>query len=161
PLSQASDIVPEVPHTDRAQIASIDGGKMDGFATLAGCTQQTGYACYSQFQPDQIPAVAQLARTFVISDRTFESSAMPSWGSRLDLVAATLDGFTGDNPAPSTTGHPLGPGWGCDSYRDALWHSLSGKIWVPSCIPTKTGVGPYRSSPVPWVPTIMDRLSSG
>ena len=161
PLATASDIVPDVRHTDHGQTAAIDGGKMDGFSTITGCTQPTGYACYSQFQPAQIPAVAALARRFVISDRTFESSAMPSWGSHLDLVAATLDGFTGDNPVTSTTGHPLGPGWGCDSFRDALWRSGSGKIWVPSCIPTRAGLGPYRSTPVKWVPTIMDRLSHG
>jgi phospholipase C len=161
PLTQASDIVPDVSHTDHGQTAAIDGGKMDGFSTITGCTQDTGYACYSQFRPAQIPAVAALARRFVIADRTFESSAMPSWGSHLDLVAATLDGFTGDNPVPSTTGHPLGPGWGCDSFRDALWRSGAGKIWVPSCVPTRAGLGPYRSSPVKWVPTIMDRLAGG
>ena len=161
PLATASDIVPAVSHTDHGQTAAIDGGRMDGFSTITGCTQPTGYACYSQFQPAQIPAVAALARRFVIADRTFESSAMPSWGSHLDLVAATLDGFTGDNPVASTTGHPLGPGWGCDSFRDALWRSASGKILVPSCIPTRAGLGPYRSTPVKWVPTIMDRLSHG
>ena len=160
-LGQASDIVPDVLHTDRGQIAAIDGGKMDGFSTIKGCTQSSGYQCYSQFQPSQIPAVAALARKFVISDRTFESSAIPSWGSHLDLVTATLDGFTGDNPVPSTTGHSVGPGWGCDSFRDALWRSSSGKMWVPSCIPKKSGAGPYRASPVKWVPTIMDRLAAG
>ena len=30
----------------------------------------------------------------------------------------------------------------------------------PSCIPDRAGNGPYRASPVPWVPTIMDRLDA-
>jgi phospholipase C len=29
---------------------------------------------------------------------------------------------------------------------------------VPSCIPTPQGAGPYRPSPVKWVPTLFDRL---
>src|SRR5207245_11030021 len=29
---------------------------------------------------------------------------------------------------------------------------------VPSCVPAQDGSGPYRSSPVQWVPTIMDRM---
>src|SRR5207302_3842521 len=31
---------------------------------------------------------------------------------------------------------------------------------VPACVPTQDGTGPYRPSPVQWVPTIMDRLSA-
>lgn len=34
------------------------------------------------------------------------------------------------------------------------------KIAVPSCIPDATGAGHYRTSPVPYVPTIMDRLDA-
>ena len=53
----------------------------------------------------------------------------------------------------------MGPGWGCDSYRDTPWRSPSGNIlMVPSCIPDSRGFGPYRKSPVRYVPTIMDRL---
>ena len=31
---------------------------------------------------------------------------------------------------------------------------------VPSCVPERDGFGPYRRSPVWWVPTVMDRLDA-
>jgi phospholipase C len=160
-LSQATDIVPNVDHTDASQTTAIDGGKMDGFAKITGCTQSTGYACYTQYRPAQIPNLIALANAFAVSDETFSMQPVPSFGAHLELVAQTLDGFTGDNPH-SVTGNPAGPGWGCDSFRDAHWQSspISKVINVPACVPAKNGTGPYRASPVKWVPTIMDRLSA-
>jgi phospholipase C len=98
----------------------------------------------------------------VVADHTFSTYTIPSWGAHLELATGQLDGFTGDNPIPSTTGHGVGPGWGCDSYRDARWRPSPGAAprYVPSCVPMKNGTGPYRASPVRWVPTIMDRLTA-
>src|SRR5947208_728432 len=82
-----------------------------------------------------------------IVGHTFESNVVSSWVAHIELVAGQLDGFTGDNPVPSK-GHPMGPGWGCDSYRDTPWRSPGGNLlMVPSCIPDSTGFGPYRKSP--------------
>src|SRR5207249_535218 len=56
---------------------------------------------------------------------------------------------------------PEGPGWGCDSNRDAVWKGPSGRrAYEPSCIPNAHGEGPYRPSPVSYVPTIADRLEA-
>jgi len=160
PLGRASDIVPEVAHTIKAQQTAIDGGKMDGFALMHMCGPDTQppYQCYTQFSPEQIPNVASLARSFVISDRTFEMRATPSWAGHMALAAATIDGFEGDNPTPTQFGN--GPGWGCDSYKDARWSDGGPFISVPSCIPNMLGQGPYRPSPVSYVPTIFDRLDA-
>jgi phospholipase C len=117
-LKQATDIVPDVPHTDAAQKTAVDSGKMDGFARIKGCTQAAGYACYSQYRPAQIPSLIALAHAFAVSDRTFTMDPVPSFGAHLELVAQTLDGFTGDNPH-LVAGNPTGPGWGCDSFLDA------------------------------------------
>jgi phospholipase C len=78
----------------------------------------------------------------------------------VQLVASTIDGFDGSNPVNSTVGATRQPGWGCDSFADAGWHpsARGDPIFVPSCVPDKKGHGPYRASPVAWVPTIMDRL---
>jgi phospholipase C len=159
PLTGASDVVPNVDHSVGSQTVAIDGGRMDGFSRINGCTPP-GFGCYVQFQPSQIPNLAALAEAFVISDRTFELHAVPSWGSHLDLVTANLDGFTGDNPTvPSGT--TVGSGWGCDSEQTAVWSGLRGTFQtVPSCIPRKGGSGPFASTPVHWVPTIMDRLDA-
>jgi phospholipase C len=161
PLAVAPDLVPGVGHTPAYQTTAIDGGKMDGFSLISGCTSSTGYACYMEYQPSQIPNLAGLARAFTISDRTFETGDSSSWGSHLGLAAAQTDGFTGDNPRKmSGVGHGWNT-WGCDSDNNAPWVSPSGEILsVPSCVPRPDGSGPYLPSPVPWVPTLMDRLDA-
>ncbi len=159
PLAQATDRIPVVDHTTAGQTTAIDGGKMDGFGLISDCTVDFGYRCYSQFQPDQIPNLTALASSFAVSDRTFELNAIPSFGSHLELVTTNLDGFTGDNTVPGTK-HKKGPGWGCDSRRDAPWvdPNSGATIEVPSCVPDQGGTGPYRPSPVQYVPTLMDHL---
>jgi phospholipase C len=140
---------------------AIDGGKMDGWDHIPQCSARTGYACLEQDAPARIPTLATLADAFALSDRTFQLYTPSSWGAHLELVSANLDGFTGDNP-PAGFGDFFG--WGCDSKSDAPWKDPnnhgSGTILVPSCVPDRQGQGPYRSSPVQYVPTIMDRLES-
>src|SRR5436190_3857650 len=157
-LRRAPDIVPAVSHSLASQTTAIDGGKMDGFARIHGCGAAASYACYEQYGPARIPNLAALARAFTVSDRTFEDGAVPSWGSHVAFVAGRFDGFTGDNPIGGATG----VGWGCDSGRDAPWVPPGGGAPVPepSCIPKPDGSGPYRPSPVQWVPTIMDRFDT-
>jgi phospholipase C len=139
----------------------MNHGAMNGFEHVKGCSADGGYACYVQYDPSQIPNLAALARAFAISDETFNSSAYSSWVSHIALVAATKDGFQGNIPKVSAY-HPRGVGWGCDSYMDAAWRPTEHGSFtlVPACIPDPNGNGPYRASPVPWVPTIMDRLDS-
>jgi phospholipase C len=161
PLGAAADVVPPIDHTDTGQIRAMDGGKMDKWQTLSNCAAPA-YNCLTQYQPSQIPNLISLANQFAVSDATFEANPMPSWGSHLDLVTASMDGFTGDNPSPSTTGAPVG----CDSNLDAKWLSPTGQLeWVPSCVPdpkldkaTYPYGGAYRATPVQWEPTLMDDL---
>lgn len=167
PLSTAADKVVNVPHNRVAQTKAIDGGLMDGFDTIKGCGAPT-YACFTQYQPAQIPNLIALATHFAVSDHTFELDSVPSWGMHLEAVSSTLDSFyaKGD-PAPGKQG-ALGPGWGCDSGDDIGWYTSSGSIInVPSCVPDYAldpiqfpYGGAYRSTPVPSVPTIMDSLDS-
>ncbi len=168
PLSVAANKVPNVSHNHADQVAAIDNGKMDGFATIAGCSAAFGYQCYSQFAESQIPNITALARAFAISDRTFSEDSVPSWGSHLELVTGTLDGFVGDNPTKGTSGI-TGPGWGCTSNRDTLWNPphTGNLVKVPSCIPDRSlnpvkfpYGGAYKATPVQHVPTIMDRLDA-
>ena len=160
-LRRSPDIIPQVSHDAISQGVAIDQGKMDGFANIHGCSKSGPIPrdCYTQFGPSQIPNLATLAGQFVVSDRTFEPGPVPSWGAHVHLAAATLDGFAGETDASTYTSQ-TGPGSGCDSYKDALWTDpASGELlYVPACIPDQNGFGPYRASPVSWVPTIMDRL---
>jgi phospholipase C len=147
-------------HSGPAQTTAVHGGLMDHFDLIRGCTKSTGYACYEQYQPAQIPNLAALARAYVISDRTFEEGANPSWGAHFVLATAQMDGFVGSNP--KTGKIPPGEGWGCDSYKDTPWQPPAGgpSLLVPACVPKPDGTGPYRPSPVQWVPTIMDRMDA-
>jgi phospholipase C len=159
PLAPGTKIVPPVGHSAFDQNLAINNGKMNRFSEIRGCGKDSGYACYQQYSPEQIPNLAALARNYVVHDRTFESEAGPSWGSHFILASGNLDGFVNGNPAEN----PDVPGpltWGCDSNNLIQWVPPGGgsKIIVPSCVPKPDGSGPFRPSPVEWVPTIMDRL---
>jgi phospholipase C len=160
----ASDIVPPIHHDNLSQKTAVNNGRMNGWGGVIGC-QAPAYACLSYYTPDQIPALASLARKFVIADHAFQSSFAPSWGAHLAFATGgTLDGFTGDNPQP-TAGITVGPGWGCDSNKTADWVSPSGAVLSqPSCVPDYSlslpNGGAFGSTSVANVPTIMDRLDA-
>jgi phospholipase C len=162
PLSHAPDVTPVVNHQTIDQETAIDGGRMDGFEDISGC-EAPQFACYSQFQPSDLPVITSLANAYTVSDRTFSQERIPSWTAHLEIVAGTKDGFEGDNPRADLNVAPA-RGWGCDSKLDAPWSDGSASypkpIEVPSCVPDQSGAGPYRASPVPYVPTIMDRLDA-
>jgi hypothetical protein len=157
PLSEAKDVVVQVAHGQASQLAAMDKGKMDGWERVGGCKEKQ---CYTAYLPEQIPSLAKLARQGAISDHFFSRDIVPSWGAHLDFFAQTLDGFVGNNPAHAAEAPKAGPGWGCDSNLNAMWndpvtHKL---ISEPSCIPDKNGKGAWRESPVPYVPTVANRL---
>ena len=158
------DTVPNVEHSVPAELAAIDGGKMDGWQNMpAGtCAASTGYQCISGYTASQLPNLTALAQQFAISDDTFSLGDSPSWAGHMAIVAASQDRFTGNLPiaAPGVT---PGPGWGCDSDKVATWLGAGGKVkLVPSCVPKriaglKNG-GAFEATPVSSIPTIMDRL---
>ena len=173
PLSPAPDIPPGIDHDTAGQTADIDGGKMDGFGTLAPCSTSLP-KCYNQYDPlsgpcaagSCIPNLSALAAKYAISDHTFELRASPSWGGHMYIVTASLDGFLGDNPSTQPTGHPpaaIGGGWGCDSGRLEQWSNGTTTTLVPSCVPDASGsLGPnwsgYTGPMAAHVPTIFDEL---
>ncbi len=172
PLPETPDITPIVGHAMAGQRKSINSGSMNGFWKVGGCAPSTGYACVSEYDPTVgpcgsggqtcIPDVASLAAEFAVSDRTFEFTASPSWTGHMVLATPGQDGFSGSNNPQRSSLSPLGGnGWGCDSGLDAQWSS-DGVNWIlaPSCIPDQSGQGPYRSSPVPYVPTVFDSLDA-
>jgi phospholipase C len=145
------DIVPIVVHNHRGQRRALH----DKWDQIGGC-ERDPYRCVTHAVPSQIPNLARMATKFVVSDRTFEAVPTASWGSHFRLASGTgLGFFIGDNPTRSVTGAEPRIGWGCPSHKDAWWR---GEAWVPACVPDRAGRGPYRSSPVPYHATLMQRL---
>jgi phospholipase C len=110
--------------------------------------------------PGDIPNLTALADTFTVSDATFAAGHSASFGAHVTLAAGTFDGFAGFNPVRSKEGVKPGPGWGCPSRLDALWGPKNDLTYQPSCIPDINGNGPYRTSLVPYVPTVWERLEA-
>jgi phospholipase C len=166
PLAQPPDIVPTVNHSPGSITTAIDGGKMDGFDKNSGCASPS-YACYVGYRPSQIPNLSMYAQQYVVADRTFESKVSASWGSHLDLVASTLDGFQGVNPSHAKFATK---GWGCDSGATAPWKNPQGGGLAssqPTCIPDFAldptqfpHGGALQATSVPHVPTIMDAMDA-
>lgn len=156
------DIVPDVAHSVAAQTSAIDGGKMDGWQKVHGCTPSTGYRCIGGYKPAQVPNLIALAQRFAISDRTFSMANSPSWGGHLYAVMGSLDGFLGNNPE-KVPGVTPGAGWGCNSDRITQWTAPGGTTKrIPSCIPDYSlglhNGGAFEPTPAKHAPTIMDRL---
>ena len=167
PLRTSPDVVPDAGHRTQAQVKAINGGRMDGWPRIGSCSAQHHYQCMTQYAPSQIPNLTRLASSFAISDHTFQTFSVPSFGAHIELVSASLDGFTGDPPARKPD-QPRGTGWGCDSHLDAPWRaSPDGRIsYQPSCIPdyqldpSKYPYGgAYKKTRVKPMPTIMDELN--
>ena len=159
-----SDVVPSIAHTVGSQRAAIDGGKMDGWLRIHGCTDGE---CLGQYAPGRSPNLVALAAAFTVADRTFEHSTSASWVGHIELVAASSDGFYGNNPVyrPGPGVPPRGPGWGCDSNDVAQYGPARPLTLEPSCIPDRSlpastfpHGGAFRSTPANQIPTIMDRI---
>jgi phospholipase C len=158
-LTQSPDIVPHVIHDVDSQLTAIDGGAMDGWGSIQGCSAPS-YNCLTYYTRSQIPNLATLADHFAVSDRTFSMSDSPSWGGHLYAAAATMDGFSGDIPTP-VRGVTRGPGWGCDSNKVDAWVAPDGTVsQQPSCVPKPDGSGAFRPTPVPHVSTIFGSLQT-
>lgn len=167
------DIVPNVNHSVASQVAAMDGGLMDGWASVAGCGKTSNlsgsmpYGCLTYYTPAEIPDLTGLASNFAISDATFSMADSPSWGGHLYVVSPTTDQFNGNNPVPPSpkpSGWTSGPGWGCDSNLVAQWIDPKTGItsMQPSCIPdpalSRPNGGAFEPTSAQYVPTIMDRL---
>lgn len=141
----------------------MDGWQNTAQSTCAATTTPP-YQCIGGYTASQVPNITALAGSYPIEDRFFSLKDSPSWGGHMYSVAATTDGFTGDNPLPPTGG-TAGPGWGCDSNLVAKW--AAGGPWQPSCVPdfalNRTQYpngGAFEPTKAGHVPTLMDNLDA-
>lgn len=99
PLAESTDL----DHAHRAWWRAWDHGKMDGFADS---TAQDPMYAYSYVRPRDIAAYWNLARTYTLSDRMFQSNTGPSFPAHQYMIAGQSGGAA---EAPSASP------WGCDA----------------------------------------------
>ena len=99
PLAEGTDI----PHAHWAWWRAWDHGKMDGFANLAA--QDPTYA-YSYVRRSDVAEYWNLARTYTLSDRMFQSNSGPSFPAHQYMIAGQSGGVS-ESPNASP--------WGCDA----------------------------------------------
>ena len=152
--------VPNINHLIKAQALAVT----NNWDKISGCTASKNYVCISGYSPSAVPNLTSLASHYTILDHAFTMAAAPSWGGHLDEMAASADGFTGDNPTQAKNTTP-GPGWGCDSDRVMAMLPVHGKNIPPqpSCIPDYSlGLpdgGAFGPTLARHVPTIMDEMN--
>ena len=144
----------DLPHCYNCNIASIDGGAMDGF-------NQTLYAdqgAFTQFRKDQITAYWNWAKKYSIADHFFASAVGPSFPNHMFSIAATSGG-TLDNPwqpAPTLVQmqqQGYAKSWGCDIARDGYVEVIDPEgymVKVAPCFDFKTEGDLLNGKGIPW-----------
>jgi len=122
PLTPAVDELPiDLRHDHQTSVASVDGGRMDGFDV----TPTANRYAYTSFLPQDIPNYWSWATQYVVSDNFFASVDGPSFPNHLFTIAATSGG-TLDNPEqPRDTVQTISRSgfsrsWGCDIGSDGF-----------------------------------------
>jgi phospholipase C len=155
PLTQAAmQRSHDLPHCYNCAIASIDGGKMDGF-------NQTDYAnqyAYTSYRQKQITAYWNWAKHYVVADHFFASAVGPSFPNHMYAIAATAGGAL-DNPwqpyprlrVQQEAGYAKS--WGCDIAQGGYVEVVDPEGWlvkVPPCFDFKTEGDLLNAKQIPW-----------
>ncbi len=154
PLAPAVDRTrSDFPHDYEISVASIDGGRMDGFDTGPVAHD---YA-YTQFRRRQIPNYWRFARAFVLADNFFASAQGPSFPNHLFTIAATSGGTLSN---PGQPGDELGEiysegfakTWGCDMEEGfvTVYDSEGDAERVPPCFDFLTEGDLLDRAGIPW-----------
>ncbi|MEP6758863.1 MAG: alkaline phosphatase family protein [Actinomycetota bacterium] len=155
PLTDASlQRAHDLPHCYNCNVASIDGGAMDGF-------NQTDFAdqgAFTQFRKDQISAYWSWAKRYAIADHFFASAVGPSFPNHMYSIAATSGGAL-DNPwqPPPNLAQMQAQGyaksWGCDIAQDGYVEVIDPEgylVKVPPCFDFRTEGDLLNAKHIPW-----------
>lgn len=118
PLSHAPDKAKNYGHTWQNFHTDVDGGKMDKFNLIAGCTDNS---CYSQYTCADIPNYCSYAANYMLADHFFSTLDGPSFPNHQYFIAGQA-GYAVNNPY-----NPAGGGttWGCDAPSTALVQTIN------------------------------------
>jgi len=101
----------DICHDWSCAIQAMDGGKMDKFDLIGGCSVHGDNLCYTQLRQQDIPNYFAYAQNFALADHMFSSLQGPSFPNHLYTVAAQSGG---------AVGNPTTPEWGCDADDTAF-----------------------------------------
>lgn len=151
PLQRAHDI----PHCYPCNVASVNGGRMDGFNQTAWANKYS----YTQLHKGQITAYWRWAQDFTLSDHFFASALGPSFPNHLYTIAATSGGAL-DNPVQSPAAlaqaqqKGLSKSWGCDIAQPGAYVEIvdpeGDLVKVDPCFDFKTEGDLLRAKRIPW-----------
>jgi phospholipase C len=150
PLQRAHDL----PHCYNCNVASIDGGRMDGFNQ----TDAADEFAFTQFRRPDITAYWNWAERYVLADRFFASAVGPSFPNHMYSIAATSGGAL-DNPwqPPPTLVEMQQQGyaksWGCDIARDGYVEIVDPEgymVKVAPCFDFQTEGDLLNAKRIPW-----------
>jgi len=151
PLQRATDI----PHCYNCNVASINGGLMDGFNQTANADR---YA-YTQFHKDQITAYWTWAKQYALSDNFFASATGPSFPNHLYTIAAQSGGAL-DNPTQPFSSlrdqqeQGFAKSWGCDIAQPGGYVEIvdpeGDLVKVDPCFDFATEGDLLRKKDIPW-----------
>ena len=96
-------------HEHDCALTDWDGGKMDGWAAVAGSTQNGDDLAWAQYHESDIPNYWAYARQYTLADHFFADVLGPSFPGHLMVLAAQA-GWAVGNPNTDLI-HPY---WGCD-----------------------------------------------
>jgi phospholipase C len=144
----------DLPHCYNCNVASIDGGRMDGF-------NQTEYAdryAYTVYHPDQIRPFYSLADDYVLSDNFFASATGPSFPNHMFTIAAQSGGAL-DNPwqpfprLKDQQEAGYAKSWGCDIAEGGYVEVIDPEgvmVKVKPCFDFETEGDLLSGKNIPW-----------
>jgi len=150
PLQRAHDL----PHCYNCNVASIDGGLMDGFNQ----TDAADEFAFTQFHKADVSAYWSWAHDYALADRFFASAIGPSFPNHMYSIAATSGGAL-DNPwqPPPTLVEMQQQGyaksWGCDIARDGYVEIVDPEgylVKVSPCFDFQTEGDLLNAKRIPW-----------
>jgi phospholipase C len=108
PMSMAYGIDPNHNYSD--YLASLDGGKMDGFDSVGGWPSNETNLAYTYVPRQEAQPYFDMASAYALADRMFQSNNSNSYGAHQYIIA----GQSG-----STVNVPNKIPWGCDAPAGA------------------------------------------
>ncbi len=144
----------DLPHCYNCNVASINGGAMDGFNQ----TESADRYAYTQFSEEDIQAYWNWAERYVLADRFFASAVGPSFPNHLYTIAATSGGALDNSWQPFPKLREMqeqgyAKSWGCDIAEGGFVEIIDPEgfmVKVQPCFDFETEGDLLNAKGIPW-----------